>query len=209
MLKIENVCRRLSDYIAEELKLDGDKKAVINYGIFAFTQIMLCILLVIIFGFIFNAMIEALIISFASSILRKSSGGAHSSSAEKCAAIGTVTTIIMAVIAKKINLPVSLNLAAGLVIYMYSYYKIYKLAPVDSIAKPIKNVMRRKKLRTISIITISVYLMITIVNILLYLLTEKDLFLRYCICIYMGMLWQIFSLTKAGHLILGKIDNLF
>lgn len=209
MLKIENICRKLSDYIAHELNLDEDKKAVINYGIFAFTQIMLCILLVIIFGLIFNVMIEALIISFASSILRKSSGGVHSNSAEKCAVIGTVTTIIMALVAKRINLPVSFNLLIGFMIYMYSYYTIYKLAPVDSVSKPIKNVMKRKKLRKISIITISIYLVITLINILLYLLTEKNLFLQYCICLYMGMAWQVFSLTKAGHLILGKIDNLF
>lgn len=208
MFKVENICKRFSGYIAQELNLDEDKKAVINYGIFAFTQIMLCILLVIIFGSVFNVIIESLIISFVSSILRKSSGGAHSSSAEKCAVIGTVMTVIMAVIAKEINMTFFLNLIAGFIVYICSYYIIYKLAPVDSIAKPIKSVVKRKKLRKISFITVSIYLMITLINTLLYLLTEKYLFLKYCTCIYMGIGWQVFSLTKSGHLVLGKIDDL-
>ena len=137
MFKIENICEKISCYIAQELNLDDDKKSVINYGIFAFIQMIICIALVIIFGFIFNVIIEALIISFTISILRKSSGGVHASSPERCAVIGTVSSVSMALISKYINVSFS--------------------------------------------------------------------FFTYSLCIYMGLLWQIFSLTKSGYLILGKL----
>lgn len=53
-MKIEEVCRNISDYIAIELNLDEEKKSVINYGIFAFIHMIICIVLVAFFGAIFN-----------------------------------------------------------------------------------------------------------------------------------------------------------
>ncbi|ACD52150.1 accessory regulator AgrB [Clostridium botulinum] len=207
MLKIEYICEKISNYIAEELNFDDDKKSVINYGIFAFIQMGICIVLVAIFGVLFNVTIEALIVSFTISILRKSSGGMHASSPERCAIIGTVASVGMALIAKSINTNFSFVILFGIIVFVWSYYILYKLAPVDSIAKPIKNIEKRKRLRKSSIITLSVYLIIVIINILSYLAINNFLLLTYSLCIYMGLLWQIFSLTKSGHFILGKLNN--
>ncbi|HBJ1648031.1 accessory regulator AgrB [Clostridium botulinum] len=206
MFKVEGICKKISDYIAEELNFDDDKKSVINYGIFAFVQMVICIALVIIFGVIFNVTIEALIISFTVSILRKSSGGVHASSPERCAVIGTVTSVGMALMAKNINYSFGFVILFGIIVFVWSYYILYKLAPVDSIVKPIKNIKKRRRLRKSSIITLSVYLIIVIINILSYLSINNFVLLTYSLCIYMGLLWQVFSLTKSGHLILGKLN---
>ncbi|MBN1064548.1 accessory gene regulator ArgB-like protein [Clostridium botulinum] len=206
MFKVEGICKKISDYIAEELNFDDDKKSVINYGIFAFVQMVICIALVIIFGVIFNVTIEALIISFTVSILRKSSGGVHASSPERCAVIGTVTSVGMALMAKNINYSFGFVSLFGIIVFVWSYYILYKLAPVDSIVKPIKNIKKRRRLRKSSIITLSVYLIIVIINILSYLSINNFVLLTYSLCIYMGLLWQVFSLTKSGHLILGKLN---
>ena len=205
MFKIENICEKISCYIAQELNLDDDKKSVINYGILAFIQMIICIALVIIFGFIFNVIIEALIISFTISMLRKSSGGVHASSPERCAVIGTVSSVSMALISKYINVSFSFVILVGSIIFIWSYYIVYKLAPVDSIAKPIKSIKKRKKLKKTSIMILNVYLVVVVINILCYLVMKNFSFLTYSLCIYMGLLWQIFSLTKSGYLILGKL----
>lgn len=205
MLKIENICEKTSDYIAQELNFDDDKKSVINYGIFAFIQMGICIALVIIVGFIFNVTIEALIVSFTISILRKSSGGVHSHSPERCAVIGTVASVGMALISKYINVGFSFVIFVGGIIFIWSYYIVYKLAPVDSIAKPIKSIEKRRRLKKSSFMILSVYLIIVVFNIVCYLLMKKFNLLTYSLCIYMGLLWQVFSLTKSGHLILGKL----
>lgn len=205
MFKIENICEKTSSYIAQELNFDDDKKSVINYGIFAFIQMGICIALVIIFGFIFNVTIEALIVSFTISILRKSSGGVHAQSPERCAIIGTVSSVSMALISKYINVSVSFIMLIGSIIFIWSYYTVYKLAPVDSIAKPIKNIEKRRRFKKISIKILTIYLIIIIINILGYLFLKSSSLLTYSLCIYMGLLWQIFSLTKSGHLILGKL----
>ena len=205
MFKIENICEKISGYIAQELNFDDDKKSMINYGIFGFIQMGICIALVIIFGLIFNVTIEALIVSFTISILRKSSGGVHSHSPERCAVIGTVSTIGMALICKYINISFGLSILIGSIIFIWSYYTVYRLAPVDSIAKPIKNIEKRKRLRKTSIIILSVYLIVAVIDISCYLIAKDSSLLTYLLCIYMGLLWQVFSLTKSGELILGKL----
>ena len=209
MINIEKICNNFYTRIANELKLDDERKSVINYGIFAFIQMSFSIILVIIFGIIANVPIEALIVSFTISILRKSSGGVHASSPGRCGAIGTIISVGFGLIAKYIHLKINSILFVGIIIFLWSFYIIYKLAPVDSAAKPIKNQERRKKLKRSSIIILSVYLIIVIVNIIYYYYTSNIIVLTYTVCIYMGLVWQIFSLTKSGHLILGKIDAVF
>lgn len=209
MIKIEDICKKISNNIAQELNFDEDKKAVINYGISSFIQMGICIGLVIIFGVIFNVVFEALIISFTISILRKSSGGVHATSPERCAIIGTINSVGLALISKYINASFSLVILVGSIAFIWSYYIVYKLAPVDSMAKPIKNIEKRNRLKKSSMIILSVYLIIVITEILYFYFMRNSIVLTYSLCIYMGMLWQVFSLTKYGHSIMRKLDKFF
>lgn len=206
MLRIEKVCEKLSSDIAKELNLDDDKKSVINYGIFSFVQMGFSVLLVMIVGAIFNVFVESLITSFTTSILRKSSGGAHASSPIKCAIIGTISSVGMGLISKYYIINININILIGIITFIGAYCILYKLAPVDSIAKPIKNIEKRKRLKKHSIMILSVYLILVIINFAYYFLKNSNV-LVYSSCIYMGVLLQVFSLTKIGHLLLGKLDK--
>lgn len=205
MFSIENICESLSTFIAKQLNFDNDKKSIINYGLFAVIQMFICILLVIIFGVVFNVLVESLIVSFAISILRRSSGGIHARTPNRCAVIGTAVVIILAFISKKVNITFSNEIFIGVFVFLWSYHIIYKLAPVDSIAKPIKNIKMRKRLRRASMITISIYLIIVIIISIMYTINPNNCLFTYILCIYMGLIWQVFSLTKIGHLVIGKL----
>jgi accessory gene regulator B len=207
MFRIKNVCEKISNLIAQELNFDEDKKSVVNYGLFAFIQMIICIALVIIFGTIFNVVIEALIISFSISILRKSSGGVHASSPEKCAIIGTVSSVGMGVLSKYISVDFSTIIVVGVGIFIWSFYTINKLAPIDSIAKPIKNAEKRKKLKKNSLMILSIYLAVVIINFIYFYLMRNSIVLVYSLCIYMGLLWQVFSLTKYSYLLVRMLDK--
>ncbi|MFQ9976673.1 accessory gene regulator ArgB-like protein [Clostridium cadaveris] len=209
MLNVEKICNKISNNIATELKFDEEKKSVINYGMFAVIQMVIAIGLTIIFGFVFHVLVEALIVSFVISILRKSSGGAHARTPGRCAVLGTVVSVGFGLLSKFVDKSLIAIMLTGIIIFLWSFYIVYKLAPVDSAAKPIKKQERRKKLKRSSIIILSVYLILVIVNIIYYYYTSNISVLTYTICIYMGLVWQIFSLTKSGHLILGKIDAVF
>lgn len=209
MSKIEKLSNNISANIAKELNLDIEKKEIINYGLFAVIQILFSIVLTMIFGLIFNVFLESLIVAFTISILRKSSGGAHASTPGRCAILGTIVSVGFGLVAKLIEKNAVTISLIGIIIFFWSFYIVYKLAPVDSAAKPIKNQERRKKLKRSSMMILSVYLVIAIANILYHYYSVNVSVLTYTLCIYMGLVWQIFSLTKSGHLILGKIDAFF
>ena len=208
---MEILCKNIANKIGKELNFDNDKREVIAYGTFAFLQILLNLLLVIIFGFLFHVLLEALIVSFSIVILRKYSGGAHASSPSGCTAIGTIVCVVQALIITIIASYItnfSLIVILGLIIFIWSYYLILKLAPVDNVNKTIKSQAKRYRMKKDSILILSAYAIIVIINAILYKLMGGKLLIVYTLCIYGGILWQVFTLTKNGHLLLAKIDTI-
>ena len=207
-MNLEKISRNISDKLKKELNLDEDKRSIIEYGIFAFFQMGISILLVAIIGFIFNVMLEALIISFSGAILRKFSGGAHASTSTNCSIVGILISVIPAYIVKNIALNKNYIIIIGILLLISSFIIIYKLAPVDSPNKPIKKQEKIKRLKRGSIIILSIYMILVVMNISMYYINGMNSFLVYTSCIYIGILWQVFTLTKYGHIVVNKIDSL-
>ena len=207
---MEKLSNNIANKVASELTLDENNREVIAYGTFALMQMLLSITLVFLFGLLFHVAFEALIISFTGSILRKYSGGAHASSPGICTFIGTIVCVGQAVLISLLISSVAnfkFVIALGVVIFIWSYYIIYKLAPVDSASKPIVKEEKRKRMKKGSIILLSLYLIITVFLILFYISSVEKKLLFYALCLYAGILWQAFTLTSPGHLLIGKVDT--
>jgi len=207
---MEKLSNNIANKVASELSLDQDNREIIAYGTFAFIQMLFSIILVFLFGLLFHVAFEALIISFTGAILRKYSGGVHASSPWICNFIGTIVCVGQAIIISLlISLVVNLYLVVipGVVIFIWSYYIIYKLAPVDSASKPIIKMEKRNRMKKGSIILLSVYLVITVFLILMYVSSGEKKLIFYALCLYSGILWQAFTLTTPGHLLVGKVDT--
>ncbi|MGV8984057.1 accessory gene regulator ArgB-like protein [Clostridium sp.] len=208
---MEKLSNNIANKVALELALDNDNREVIAYGTFAVMQMFLSIIFVFIFGLLFHVALEALIISFTAAILRKYSGGVHASSPGNCTSIGTIVCVGQAILISLLLSPVvnlKLIIILGVVIFFWSYYIIYKLAPVDSASKPIVKMEKRNRMKKGSIILLSVYLIIILVFIQLYLSSGESKLLIYALCLYSGILWQVFTLTTQGHLLVGKVDTI-
>lgn len=206
---MEKLTNNIAEKIGSELELDNDRKEVIAYGAFAILQTLLSIALTAIFGFAFGVLTETLIVSFTISILRKYSGGVHASSPGICAAIGTVIAVgqallICFIITPLINLKLVIFL--GLLSFTWSFYIIYKLSPVDSAAKPIKTQKKKERMKKTSILILCVYVVIVLINSIMYLHIHEIRFLTFSLCIYGGTIWQSFTLTRGGHVTIWKID---
>lgn len=206
MFNISDISNKIALKLSEELGYDDDKTSVINYGIFAWVQMLISILLVLIFGSLFLVVAESILVSFVISILRKSSGGVHANTPGKCAIIGTIVSVCGGLMAKYLSVTSERNIFIGIIVFGISYIIIYKLAPVDSIAKPIKKKEKRKRLKKNSLIILTVYLLIVISNMIIYFAYREEKFLSYNLCIYVGIIWQVFSLTKSGNFILEKLN---
>lgn len=209
MSKIEQVANQVADQIANELQLGDDKKAIMAYGIFAFIHMFLCIVMVIIVGAVFGVVFEALLISLIISVFRKSSGGAHASKPWICNLEGTVISVVPAVALTSVgsSLTIEWIFVMGMITFAWVYYITFKLAPVDSPGKPIKKQATRKRLKKGSILILNVYVVMVLANTLLFYLMESNQFLIYSFCIYIGIIWQAFTLTTSGHLLLEKVDT--
>lgn len=208
MSRVERMTNQMAGKIADELKLDDDKKAVMAYGIFAFIHMFLCVLTVIIVGALFGVAFEAFLISLTASVFRKSSGGAHASKPWICNVEGMVIGVVPAVFLGILNhqITIYLVLIIGVITFIWAYYMTLKLAPVDSPSKPIKKQATRERLKKKSILILNVYVVIVLANILVFYLMKNSQFLIYSFCIYIGVIWQVFTLTKLGHLSLNQVD---
>ncbi|MEG2290968.1 MAG: accessory gene regulator B family protein [Clostridium sp.] len=206
MFNSEVISKKISSKIANELELDKDNEEVIAYGLFSAIQILYNIIAIILIGAIFNVVIEALIVSFVIAILRKSSGGVHASSPIRCLIIGCIVCILIALISK-IYVPVNMVVIIGIIVFSWSYYIIWRFAPVDSLSKPIKSEKKRKRLMRSSIRNLTVYIIIIIIGLITYRLINMDRILNYIMCIYGGIIWQVLTLTNIGYIIVKLIDD--
>lgn len=203
---VEKVTARIVDNLEVELNLDKDRKAVIYYGTFALVQMILSILLVLVLGFLIGVPTYAITLSIVTSTLRKYSGGAHAESSRNCIVLGTIICLLQAMLIEWFVPHMQENIIAviGIIIFIVSFYLIYKIAPVDNIKKLIKKEEKKKKMKKRSLIVLCIYYVITLV----LLSGNNSVFFPYVGCVYMGIIWQVFTITKLGHLALGKLDTL-
>jgi len=206
---MEKFSKAVAAKLADELEYDNDKREVMAYGAFALTQMLISVGLVMIFGFIFHVVIEALIITFTASILRKYSGGVHASSPNTCTFLGIVVCVGFALLIKLVLAPwigIYKFLIFGVVLFTWSFYTVNKLAPVDTPNKPIRSEAKRNRMRKGSFTVMGIYSLFVFINLLIYLYFDWDAFFVYSICLTFGLFWQVFTLTRIGHLVIERLD---
>ena len=209
MFSLQLLTEKIAVRIAQPLQFDEDQTAVIAYGMFCFLQILASILLVILFGFFFHVLGEALIISLTMAILRKYSGGAHADTPGKCLVIGTVIAVVPAVLI--VHIPVNRIgiILTAIPVFVWAFYAAFTKAPVDSAKKPITNKNKRKRLRSASVITVGVYGCIACFLLLLsyYFNGDSRPWLPYAACILFGTAWQTFTLTTLGNQLIRLLNT--
>lgn len=206
---MEKLAKQLANNIASSLNYDKEKEAVIAYGLIAIIQVAITVLLILLFGIQIGAPIEALVICFSASILRKYSGGAHADTPELCTAISVIYCILMALLTKHLLTPIYnpiIMAVAILIIFSLSFLVVYQLAPVDSPNKPIRTEKKKKRMRKASFLILVVYLALSIV--FWIFINDIEAFKAYGIGMLFGITWQIFTLTSVGFLFIGKINQL-
>ncbi|AJA49375.1 accessory gene regulator B superfamily protein [Clostridium pasteurianum DSM 525 = ATCC 6013] len=210
MFLVEKLSKSIVSNICNASEIDKDELEMIEYGALIFILKSINIISVIIFGVIFGVFLESLAITFTIIILRKYSGGVHSDSPNRCIVIGTCISILFPIIVNKIYnyIPFKFVNVIAIIILIFSYYIILKLAPVDSPAKPIVNMEMRKNLKNMSILVMTLISVLLILLTILYINFAYIILLKILECICFGVFWQCFSLTVLGHVIMGKIDNI-
>lgn len=200
---------KIANKLSASLELDNEKREIIAYGAFAFIHVVISLLLVSLIGWVLGILLESLIVSFSASILRQYSGGVHASKPSICLFVGTFATITIAIFSSLLAKTVDWKVLSlvFIVLYALSFLVIVKKAPVDTVAKPIKTIKKRKRMKRNSIIISLLYLVISVITIISYLQSGELKLLSFSACIIGALTWQAFTLTKIGHTVLNKLDS--
>lgn len=207
---MELFSKKISTKIKQELNLDNDKEEVIAYGIFAIIQIIISILSTLLFGFIFNVFFESLIVMITVITLRKYSGGVHTKSSNLCLIFGTIISVSLGILSKSIS-EIKLDFKSLILFlvcaFIFSFYIVYKKAPVGSKNKKIKNKNKIKAMKCGALKTLFIYLFIVILGIGFQFILDINVS-YFIFSIVLGMLWQVFTLTKPCAFIIKKIESI-
>lgn len=208
---IEKASLSLSEKLGDRLNKSSEEKKVLNYGLFIILHTGLGILATFCVGMFTGMVIEIMTISIVAAILKRYSGGVHSSSPERCIITGLIFSVTAAVVCKKLAILINSEklVIFILIIFSYSYYEIYRKCPMPSKNKPLKNKktrdkMRVKALRLMNILFISIILLCAI-----YYLKQIYLLKVVIISILLGLILQVFALTKLGAWIIGVLEEIF
>jgi accessory gene regulator B len=205
---MENLVRKLASRIALSLGYDAEKEAVVAYGLLAIVQVAVTVLLALLLGFLIGAPMEAMIVCFSVSILRKYSGGAHAYNADFCTAVSVVYCTLAAWVSQLLTLayvPIAL-LIAIVVCYSLIYWIAFQYVPVDSPNKPIKSEKKIKRMRKGSFIIVTIYFALQIL--LFFFAARVPVFRSYGISLLLGTSWQALTLTPLGAILLNKLNDL-
>lgn len=210
MIFIERLTKNISSIICNNSNVKSDEKEIIEYGIVILSLKILGILSIIIFGILFKVLLQSIVFYFTVSELRKFSGGVHSNSPNRCIFIGTFISIIVSLFISKIYtlLPIYIMFLLDIFILIFCYYIILKLSPVDSSAKLISSMKLRKELKKKSMLILFFMSLLSLILILIYVATKYNILLQLSQCIFIGVLWQCFTLTNNGHVIMRKVDDI-
>ena len=209
MDSVKKISANIAIYLKDKLNLEEEKYEVIEYGLHGFFNMIVSVLFIILFGSIFGTLWESVLISFAGAILRKSSGGAHASKELNCIIIGVIVSLIPAIVFVNSDFNIINTIIFISLMFLVSTLLVYKLAPVDSANKPIKSEKKIKRLKKGSLITLGIYMTLVITNVLLSIKFNYKNLIIYSLCISFGALWQSFTLTKLGHIVLNLLDSFF
>lgn len=209
MFLVEKISKNIVSLIYNNSNLDRNEIEIIEYGALITILQIIGISIVLLLSFIFGIPLQALTFYFVTCTLRKYSGGIHSDSPNRCIIIGTFISIFIPLFIDKICIQIPFNFIVILqvILFIFSYYIILKLAPVDSINKPINDQELRKYLKNKSILIIVISTILIVILISLYVNYKYIFLLKISQCITFACVWQCYTLTQHGHKTISKVDN--
>ncbi|MDD6175851.1 MAG: accessory gene regulator B family protein [Firmicutes bacterium] len=207
---MERFLDHLADTIAEQFHYTEDQRAVVRYGLVALLQTVIIFFLLVVLGLCFGFFPQALAVFFSVVLLRRQEGGAHASSLTGCLILSGVVLTALAVLSRYVlplmGSPMALLLTA--VLGAGCVLVSWKLVPVESPNKPLRDPKKIARLRRNTFLLLAVYLLLAFV----LALPEGTLpfsSLSISLSILSGTVWQTFTLTKPGRWLVDTMENLF
>jgi len=198
-ISVHALGRRVGIYVAN-VTVNPNQAAMLGYGAEIVSGSVLKVAILFLIATFLRVVFEVSILLLVSGLLRTLSGGAHCSAYYRCL-VTSILIITSLGYMIKVMFPFLQGLP-GLIlagVLMLSFYLYWRYAPQAPLNKPLKSKAIEDKFRKLTLITA---LFLSIVSIIVgpgYLISWIIAF---------GLLWQAFTLTPLGHLLIRKLDIL-
>ncbi|MGI6286134.1 accessory gene regulator B family protein [Neomoorella humiferrea] len=199
-----NLTRPAAAYLKEKLNLTPEEEEIALYGLQVIIYPLISLLSISLVGWLLGCLYTTLAATLTAAFLRLWSGGAHSRSPLTCTLLGAVvspalgkTSLILTPHLSPFNLFVIVILGS-----LLSLTFVWRLAPVDSPAKPLLSPEYRQRMRRLSITSV---FFIAAVQIALLAAAGAP---AVVLALSLGLWWQTFTLTRAGHRFATLIDEI-
>ena len=208
---VEQISLNLAKRLGNKLDKNEEEIAVLNYGLFFLIHTSIAILLTLLVGIVLGIFTEIMIISISASLLKRYSGGVHSSSPNRCVMSGLILSVIASFISKymAINFDYINMVLFEVIILIGSAVIFYKKCPVPSKNKPLKKESTRIKLRKKAFQMMFLYTIIIIVLCTVYSFKQIYWMKLASFSIIMGIVIQTIAITKSGDLLINFFEKIF
>lgn len=132
---VELLSKKIANWLCANNRIEPEKKELYKYSALVTIQSVINILATLLLGFIFDAFFENICFFIVFKILRKYSGGVHSSKFSTCFMISTLTNIVVLISIKLFEIYPNYYLA--IIFEVVSFLLVICLAPVINANKPI------------------------------------------------------------------------
>lgn len=199
-----NLTRPAAACLREKLNLTPEEEEIALFGLQTITYPTVGFLCILFAGWLLGCLQTALAAAVTAFSLRLFSGGAHARSPLTCILLGMIITPLLGK-AAALTAPLLSPSGLGLIIaagFLPSLALFWRLAPVDSPAKPVAAPEQRRKLRFLSVTGV---LLITAAQFVLLLKGQDHSIL---LAMSLGLWWQAFTLTRSGHRFAAFTDDI-
>lgn len=161
MKRFQDPAQALAGYLAKSLGYDEERRSVMAYGLGALFQMLLLLVCSLIFGLLADCLPEAMILFWGVGLLRRSTGGVHSSTYLGCVCVSLTSICGLAALCRY-AVPVTAHWAvyalAGIVPAFGCLTAVaWKKAPRGTANKPIDRPEKIARLRRQCFLTIALY----------------------------------------------------
>ncbi len=207
MFKVD-LPKSAAGFLKDRLGLSNEDEEIAVYSLEMIIYGGAGLLLVCVAGWLLKCLAVTLIVLITVMSLRSFAGGAHSSSPYICILVSTIIVPLLGKLAVTAapycSYPALVLVIAGGSIV--SLAAVWRLAPAESPKKPISSGRHRRQLRLLSLFFVFLAIAVQVSLLLAGALSHAA---ATILAIEGGLLWQVFSLTKAGHRFAVTVDGLF
>ncbi|MHB8986399.1 MAG: accessory gene regulator ArgB-like protein [Eubacteriales bacterium] len=200
------IYQRSAEYLQRQLGLSDRDTETAAFALEALASVTLPLAAIALAGWLFGCLAATLTVLFAGACIRFFAGGAHCSSLSRCTILSALLTGVLGRMAASSGptLPQAYLLTFTTAATIIAMITCWRLAPLDSPAKPAYNPTVRHQMRIRAVIAAAVTGIIAL-TLSVFAVPAGN---PYALAIGFAQLLQSFNITRAGHRFVDFMDGL-